>query len=65
MLDGTPMLDIKPYVPQLDDRADPGSAGTRAGSSACTTSARTSVSADDGNRRRRGYEAVDAEVGTQ
>jgi tRNA-Thr(GGU) m(6)t(6)A37 methyltransferase TsaA len=23
MLDGTPLLDIKPYVPQLDDRADP------------------------------------------
>ena len=22
MLDGTPLLDIKPYVPQLDDRAD-------------------------------------------
>ena len=21
MLDGTPLLDIKPYVPQLDDRA--------------------------------------------
>ena len=23
ILDGTPLLDIKPYVPQLDDRADP------------------------------------------
>ena len=23
MLDGTPLLDIKPYVPQLDDRAEP------------------------------------------
>ena len=23
MLDGTPLLDIKPYVPQLDDRPDP------------------------------------------
>ena len=22
MLDGTPLLDIKPYVPQLDDRAE-------------------------------------------
>ena len=23
ILDGTPLLDIKPYVPQLDDRAEP------------------------------------------
>ena len=44
MLDGTPLLDIKPYMPAFDDRAGAGSAGSPGGWIVSPTLGRTAGS---------------------